>query len=796
MAAFEHFKDMCGVKLKPPMLRTLIKKHLPEQKQPLQSSFELAKSWTSAIDDWGNRILLLVSSNMPEKCWVGICLLGLTCQECSSAPFLSSYSIWFQKLLSHFQPPADSQLVKVASCTSLSDLLTRLGRFSHCRSCMGWSSQSLTYHYNTTFFPASIHNYYDKAEAAVASKILSGKCSPKMLKKLGCCLTFLPKTKGDEDSWSFTMQKILVLINDHLSDVFQGLEEEAKSAKVRRLLVPVGKDPPPPLGGHTSLMGGLDKTIKRSDQLLTSSVSTLMICCCKLLTSSYPVQGADGGQFLSTNHVALHEFHATGVNLFRTSSFAYARFGPPHCSHQGNAQEAIHLTCICKIIFFSNFRSMHGSMTSFYVISLPHAAEVVRLVTKYFRRCGLPKLRTKLYSITRILLISMGVGMAIYLAQDVIDNAYIDLNPLLEENVGTSVSNPNSTNILAGKRKRKQGASFGSSEQQDKTSLEVGALKKHKIVPISLKMAALEALEALLMVGGALGSESWRSTIDNLLIMIATYSCKGGWANEENDIFISHESSSILADFQLAALCALLASLLAPAHFRPPYLSQGLDLFRRGKQEAGTKIARFCAHALLMLEVLIHPRALALADSPPSRPNSSKGVEHGAPELDYDDDDFLLNFKDSPEKYPVKNMKDTVEPFKTTGTNFAESLPLLVHMFQEVLSTKIATTNEVTGDPQGTEQFVSIRSTINHEVTGNSQGQGTETELGRAALGRHEVVSGVNVLQDKVEGVANISGNTPSVTPRTEKGKDPWDSDSSTVSFPDIVDADPDSDSD
>ncbi|GKU91545.1 hypothetical protein SLEP1_g5407 [Rubroshorea leprosula] len=81
---------MCDVKLKPPMLRTLIKKHLSEEKQPLQSSFELAKvvstiqthnllsesfeqestdqklikSWTSAIDDWVNRILLLVSSNM------------------------------------------------------------------------------------------------------------------------------------------------------------------------------------------------------------------------------------------------------------------------------------------------------------------------------------------------------------------------------------------------------------------------------------------------------------------------------------------------------------------------------------------------------------------------------------------------------------------------------------------------------------------------------------------------------------------------------------------------------------
>ncbi|GKU91544.1 hypothetical protein SLEP1_g5406 [Rubroshorea leprosula] len=341
---------------------------------------------------------------------------------------------------------------------------------------------------------------------------------------------------------------------------------EAKSAEVRRLSVPVGKDPPPSLGGHTSLTGALDKKIKRSDQLLMSSISTLMICCCKLLTSSYPVQVTVPIRLLLAviERVLMVDGSCPQTMLPFLSSMQQELI----CSEL----PVLHMHSLDLLIVV--IKGMRSHL-------LPHAVGVVRLVTKYFRRCGLPKLRTKLYSITRILLISMGVGMAIYLAQDVIDNAYIDLNPVLEENVGTSVSNPNSTSIQAGKRKRKHGASFGSSEQQDKTSLEVGAPKKHKIVPISLKMAALEALEALLM-GGALGSESWRSTIDNLLIMIATDSCKEEWANEENDIFMSHESSSILADFQLAVLCALLASLLAPAHFRPPYLSQGLDLFRRG----------------------------------------------------------------------------------------------------------------------------------------------------------------------------------------------------------------------
>lgn len=82
--------------------------------------------------------------------------------------------------------------------------------------------------------------------------------------------------------------------------------------------------------------------------------------------------------------------------------------------------------------------------------------------------------------------------------------------------------------------------------------------------------------------GGASKSESWRSSIDSLLIKIATNSCKGGWGNEENNIFLPHESTSIWTDFQLSSLRALLASLLAPTRVRPPYLSQGLELFRKG----------------------------------------------------------------------------------------------------------------------------------------------------------------------------------------------------------------------
>ncbi|KAK2982374.1 hypothetical protein RJ640_026572 [Escallonia rubra] len=140
---------MNDVALKPRLLRSFTKHHLPDEKRPLKNPLHLSRvistvkthrllsenpasqsadqkhidSWKSAVDAWVNRLLVLVSN----KCWAGICLLGLTCQECSLERFLASYSDWFQKLLSHIQPPVESDFVKVASCAAISDLLTRLG---------------------------------------------------------------------------------------------------------------------------------------------------------------------------------------------------------------------------------------------------------------------------------------------------------------------------------------------------------------------------------------------------------------------------------------------------------------------------------------------------------------------------------------------------------------------------------------------------------------------------------------------------------------------------------------------
>ncbi|XP_038710715.1 uncharacterized protein LOC120005252 isoform X3 [Tripterygium wilfordii] len=272
MVAFQHFTNMHDVELKPRLLRSLLKDQVPDEKRPFKSPSDLSRvinlvqthkllsesftetieekriqHWKSSFDEWVERLLTLVTINSSDKCWAGICLLGVTAQECSSDRFSASYTIWFEKFLLHIQP-ADSRFVKVASCNSISDMITRLGGSSNSQkdgtplagkimqpmlmlltedsSEAVWEGAVHLLCTIITYFPAAVQRHYDSAEEAIAFTIVYRKCSAAMLKKFACCLALLPKSKGDEDSWFIMMQKILLLVNSELSDIFQGLEEE------------------------------------------------------------------------------------------------------------------------------------------------------------------------------------------------------------------------------------------------------------------------------------------------------------------------------------------------------------------------------------------------------------------------------------------------------------------------------------------------------------------------------------------------------------------------------------------
>ncbi|KAL4197770.1 hypothetical protein AMTRI_Chr04g252760 [Amborella trichopoda] len=645
MADCEYLHNMVDIRLRPRLLRSLMADRMPDEKQPFSSPLELSNvisyiklhkllsetypvkplssplelsnvisyiklhkllsetypvkvdkfhlnDWKSEVDSWIECLLSLASSQMPYKCWVGVCLLGLTIQECSLDRFVVSDSYWFQKLLVHLKPASSSHFIKVDACASLLDLLGGIPNVKKEGTSLAgkliqpilWllsedCSQEMVNLLCTliTFFPSSIRHHYDNVEAAIASKIISGKCSISVSKKFALCLAFLPKARSDADCWFSMMQKIIISINSDLNQAFEGLEGvmcylypdyvvlSTKGTEVTAILVPPGKDPPPPLGGQSVLAP--KETTKRFWQLLTPRVSVLMQCCSMMLTHAYPVtvpirpQLALVGQVISVDGALCQ----TLMPILLVSQQLFL------CSE-------LPLLQLCSLDLPTSIIKGVGSQL------LPHAADVVRLLTECFRTCALPDLRIKLYSIAQRLLISMGIGMALYLASEVIINAFVDLNFTNHNSVirSSQLLNSKSRRVVelpSNQRKRQRGPE---PEPQNAVDAEAEDVNINSTIPVSVQISALKALEALLTV----------SEVD-LLITAATNVFDGLCTFGEANALIADEPASIRADFQLAACEALLAS-LSPCGHHPP--------------EGGTRLAEFCAHALLALQPLIHPR--------------------------------------------------------------------------------------------------------------------------------------------------------------------------------------------
>ncbi|XP_041992177.1 uncharacterized protein LOC121743062 [Salvia splendens] len=818
---------MYDVAMKPKLLRSLLREYVPDEKHPFTNPSELSyvvsavkthkllserappeaqqdlvDAWKSAVDSWVNRLLALASSNLPDKCWAGICLLGLTCQECSSERFLTSYDVWLNKLLVHIQPSEVSHFVKASSCASLSDMFTRLDDFSNVKKdatslATKVTQQSLKLLNEESssvvleeamcllrtlidFFPSAVHRHYDSVEAAIVSKLISGKCSPSVLKNLGHGLSLLPKSRGDEDSWSLMMNKILLYVNSQLNDAFQGLEEETRNAKAMRALLPAGKEPPPPLGGSEVSDHSSDISARSPERLLASRISSLLLCCSDMLTTPYPVMV----------HVPICGLIALAGRVLLVDGFL------PLSSY--SFMTTLKQEFVCSEIPNMQYQSLEiltaivkglGSQV------LPYVAEIFELLKEYLSRCKIPGLKIKAYSILKVLLISMGVGLAIHVSQNIVSNVFVDLDFLgIEKDVKSSGTNTKVQSELSNDvhyKKRKRG----------KVSLQEqpahGGLEEEMSInstPISVKIAALEALEALLTVGGSVRSESWRGDVDKLLITVATYACRGG-SKEERKILLSGDATPTWADFQVAALRALLASLLSPGRVRPSHLALSLQLFRKGMQAADTKLAEHCGHALLALEVLIHPRSLPLLNfnsdddgykalghlRDPVYPSGDRRIpnyQHDEPESE--EDDLIENWrgKDDEMEIQVTERQQPMDPADEVSSGV------------DVLKKNEVTTSENGPDNNGIEakRFKSA----SDQSGGVLESVELEPANGKAA----PVENNITAESGAVSVSENIYERISATLSRIDRSNETMfevDDEAEDV-FPDIVDGDPDSD--
>ncbi|AQK68171.1 hypothetical protein ZEAMMB73_Zm00001d015151 [Zea mays] len=672
---------------------------------------KLAEAWRAAVDAWVERVVALVESDSTYSCWLGTCFLGVTFQECRNDRFAESHSIWFEKILSNLQQSSSFQLVIVISCTSMSDLFVRLAKFSNLKkegsSFAGRVVEPVLRLLNQNglvadeaidllrtvikLYPSSVNRHYNKVESAIAAKIMSNvkpsENSPSltytvsMLQKFARTLALLPSVRVSEDSWSLMIRRILIVVNNLLNDAFIGLEEEKKGHDIMLLLVPPGTDPLPTLGDEV-MPGGNVHIMKKFRVFTVPTISALTLCCSVMLTSYYPVQV----------NVPIHALIALMRRVLLVDGSLHNKLFPSTTSlHQ-------ELICFDLPSLHSTFLDLlNATIKGMRSQLLPHGASIIRLITEYFKIAKLPTLRTKTYSILQLLLTSMGVGTSLHLLEATVRNAVADLNDDGEINMtmintnSSQLTNESSSKVYSKKRKQEPQMQNSTISGSEKVAISPRKRKGSSIpitskgvapestgdvtlsTPHSVKIAALETLEVLLNVGGSLRMDRWRSEVDMLLINVARSACGMGGSYEQKPSTFGEPN---ISDFQLASLKGLLASFLS-SHARPPYLANGIELFRKGKLEIGTKVAEFCSHALLALDVLVHPRALSLERTVPASSGfnytaqkktvfgagthqiSPFGDQPQAMEVEDMYDDWLISNNNEPPEVPV-NGSDAV----------------------------------------------------------------------------------------------------------------------------------------
>ncbi|XP_056698833.1 uncharacterized protein [Spinacia oleracea] len=643
-------------------------------------------------------------------------------------------------------------------------------------------------------FPPSVHRHHDNAEDVIVSKIMSANCNANVLKKLSNCLASLPKSKGDEGSWSLMMQKILLTLSDLLNSTLEGLEEETRRVEAVTLLVLPGKDRPLSLGGKV-MAGKALNSGERSQKMLISSISSLVQCCCIMLTNYYPVQVT----------VPVCPLLAIIRRVLMVNGSLPDTLKPFTTAMQ---QEFVCLQL--PVLHLNMLEILAAVIKGLRSQLLPHAAGIMWLLMKFLKTCCIPELRTKAYSIIKDLLISMGAGMTLYISEEVIDNISVDLKFADSNYGGSPLDEPSivKPSQQSRQKKRKHGASTGPSDEEQAS---LCSESKDSQSSIALKIAAIETLEALLVMGGALSCDSWRRRMDDLMIEVATNACKGGWTHFEKH-FHCMDTRVNWEDFQLVALRALLASILSPAGYRPPYLSKGLSLFLKGKQNSGTKVAEFCSQALVSLEVLIHPRALPLIDTqlPNSNSYSFGRTDYGDPKnkppqkdgnLSTGHDSLCVVYDYLKDKYKEESPDTEVPAFETLKVVSGDQNYEEPNVVNGLLDIAMPMETDEVSKPANLVSKIesSVMVDVQHHEECNKASVSCDETVVLLISSSPSVKKGIENNVSDAKGISSTTGvdnvANAHLDYNTFKMAMIDEEDELSDSFPDIVDADPDSDS-
>lgn len=172
------------------------------------------------------------------------------------------------------------------------------------------------------------------------------------------------------------------------------------------------------------------------------------------------------------------------------------------------------------------------------------------------------------------------------------------------------------------KRARKSGGASGGELGQFDPAAAVAAAGADEGSRLAIATAAdlqaqagvLAVLKGLLGAGGQLLPAEVRAHADAVAYHISASAAQLAvqLGQQPGLSAAAAAAGGALSALRVAALEALLVSLLVPCSHRPPFLSQAVVLFRQGRSSSDAAVAAVCQSAAVQLEVLMHPRAAAM----------------------------------------------------------------------------------------------------------------------------------------------------------------------------------------
>ncbi|KAK9915726.1 hypothetical protein WJX75_003282 [Coccomyxa subellipsoidea] len=525
----------------------------------------------------------LASSNENSQTLAGVLLLRLAIDECSRQRFLQTFPAWGIKLLG---------VVKAATATEVrrsvwAALRSLFLRISHMLELPALAA-----------VPTAFRSHL-KLLGQFAGEALCGEHSIAAQRAAAShCLSLLPHVTGHVEQWSNAAQNVLATAHSQLDVLYMGLEDEAAAKFYRSAMKPDA------VGIQAESAAARVVQNAQMVVLARQRLAASLDCLERLLTQAAPAPvpvPAHGVVQLSTRILSVDD---SLVRAGRASPSATAYTELLAVLPGMHAAAAKLLQLLLQI---------GGG------VLVPQHKGVTRLLADLLRRLAADPLsflatsswlvRREVYACAAALIRVGGWGPVRDLAAPVMQCMLLELYTA----PAGAVQAPKAGGKQAKKRKRSKGDQ-GAGDLAGISSGSALLASAHGLKAPSAAVetrnaaaqtAVLMLVEELYKVGGAILGLEARAQLDAAVAHQAATAAAGCERASRSGAQAPRWAGVVL----LAALRALLASVLAPCAHRPPFIAHALHAFRQGLSSADPELRAFCAGALLSCEAFVHPRS-------------------------------------------------------------------------------------------------------------------------------------------------------------------------------------------